>query len=105
SSLENISAPVYLVLQSNEKLLAADSVKFNAKGLRKRTFFVGNFPEGVMQASLLNAGFLPESERMFFHSNAKPLQLNLETAKKCYGRREAVSVKMTLKDATGKPLE
>src|SRR5690606_14308334 len=96
--------PHYLILHKYGNPLSADSVMFNSSGFRERTFSTKNFPEGMVQVSLLNATFLPETERMFFHRK-EPLQVEITSPKRTYGRREPVPVRFSLKDAAGKPID
>jgi hypothetical protein len=104
ASPENLTAPVYLALQSHGSLLYSDSVRVNANGFRKLVFRAKNWPEGVVQATLFNVRGIAEAERLFFQQQWQP-EIKLETAKKTFSRREAVELQLAVLDQNGKPLE
>ncbi|MBW4889999.1 carboxypeptidase-like regulatory domain-containing protein [Mucilaginibacter sp. HMF5004] len=63
------------------------------------------FPTGVAHFILLNAAQQPVNERITFINHNDNLKIELNTDAKTFSARDSIPVHITVKDATGKPVE
>ncbi|HEX7468891.1 MAG TPA: hypothetical protein VF324_09950, partial [Methanobacterium sp.] len=97
--------PETLALVSDHDLLLSFSIrkevfkKLPIKIISPVTSFViptDDLPDGIIMLTLSTIKDLPLSERLFYIERDAPLKIQIETDKRLYGKREPVTVKVTL---------
>jgi hypothetical protein len=64
-----------------------------------------DIPDGVIMLTLSETGNKPVCERLVFIQNNNDVRINLETDKKVYGKRDSVSLKISLSESTKAAME
>src|SRR5690606_38922316 len=93
--------PLYLLLHTRGMVHYMEPWDDNYEGI---AFETADFPSGVVQVLLLDAGANPLSERLVFCRSDDDARLDFSTDRDAYSPRSPVKASVKLTDGAGKPL-
>lgn len=102
TSTVGISQPLYLIAHVRGAIVSSQLWKNQQTDiiLDKKLF-----PEGIIQFMLLDQQLNPLCERLVFSKNYRTGNCYITTNKTEYGKRESITVNLTINDPTGNPVQ
>lgn len=96
-------AMIGLVVHTRHSIARTDEKNISS-GEARFTVETNGLEDGILQFTILNSRKIPVSERLWFHYPAR-LTLTPHTDKETYSPREKVTLDITARDSSGRPIQ